>query len=230
MIVICPLCSTRFLVDARALGAGGRLVRCGKCVHTWHQGPAEDESHRIEVVGPARDDLSPSFGEDLAASLRSEGRIQLPALSQKRRIPWIAVGWAILILVVIGGIGGFWFERDKVAVLWPQTTRLYGLFGSNAGTQSDWYSLTITPRNDYDNGTQRLVIDGEIINNSGAIHPIPKLKVELRDANNRVVQSWTFAATEDRLLPGTSVPFTTSVTQPNAAATGVTVTAAGPGE
>src|SRR5271166_4304795 len=42
MIVTCPACATRYLVDPRALGSAGRTVRCANCAQTWHQTPPED--------------------------------------------------------------------------------------------------------------------------------------------------------------------------------------------
>jgi hypothetical protein len=44
-----------------------------------------------------------------------------------------------------------------------------------------------------------------------------------------VVQSWSFDVSTERLLPGASVPFTTSIARPNEAATGMSVTFAGDG-
>ncbi|MGH6988589.1 MAG: zinc-ribbon domain-containing protein [Stellaceae bacterium] len=62
MIVICPVCSARYLTDPRALGAIGRRVRCTRCHHIWAQAPAEDAPHRVDLVRPraARRGLWPS--------------------------------------------------------------------------------------------------------------------------------------------------------------------------
>ncbi|ACJ01438.1 zinc-ribbon domain-containing protein [Rhodospirillum centenum] len=38
MILSCPACSKRFLLDAALLGSG-RRVKCGNCGHIWHQEP-----------------------------------------------------------------------------------------------------------------------------------------------------------------------------------------------
>ncbi len=221
MILSCPLCSTRYIVDPRALGAG-RLVRCARCSHTWHQAPPEEAPPRIDVVAPPSEVEPPSP--------RTEGRVQLPALPQRRHAPWVAIGWIILLLIVGGVAGGGVWARDEVIRLWPPSARLYQLVGLAAPQPGDWYQIRAEPRRDEENGVPRLVIKGEVINSSSVAQEVPKLKVLLRDASNRIVQSWTFSVSDERLLPGASVPFTTSVVRPNEAATGMTVTVAGTGE
>ncbi|HEX6843001.1 MAG TPA: hypothetical protein VF113_15800, partial [Stellaceae bacterium] len=52
---------------------------------------------------------------------------------------------------------------------------------------------------------------------------VPKLKIALRDGNDKELQAMTIAVTDQRLLPGASVPFHTVITHPNEAATGVVV-------
>lgn len=37
MILICPACATRFVVDPAAIGPDGRRVRCARCAQTWFQ-------------------------------------------------------------------------------------------------------------------------------------------------------------------------------------------------
>jgi predicted Zn finger-like uncharacterized protein len=35
MLIVCPNCSTSYMVDPSALGSGGRTVRCARCKSTW---------------------------------------------------------------------------------------------------------------------------------------------------------------------------------------------------
>ena len=43
MIIVCPACSTKYVVPDAAIGVDGRTVRCAKCRHSWHQdGPELD--------------------------------------------------------------------------------------------------------------------------------------------------------------------------------------------
>jgi predicted Zn finger-like uncharacterized protein len=44
MILSCPACQTRFIVDANAIGEGGRRVRCANCGDSWHQSPVEEDA------------------------------------------------------------------------------------------------------------------------------------------------------------------------------------------
>ena len=37
MQIACPACHTRYTVPDNAIGAQGRIVRCAKCWHSWHQ-------------------------------------------------------------------------------------------------------------------------------------------------------------------------------------------------
>ncbi len=233
MIVVCPQCNTRYLVDPRALGAGGRRVRCAQCSHTWHHKPPPEALAELETVAlpPAPEPaprVEPEFDRPALAE-EPEHRIQLPALAQPRRRPWVAVGWLVLLAVVGVGAGGAVWERDAVIRAGPPSARLYALVGLAVPQPGDVRKVTAQARRDEENGVPRLVIEGEVANISPEAQSVPKLKVELTDAGNRVVQSWSFDVSTERLLPGASVPFTTSVVRPSDAATGMSVTFTGDG-
>ncbi len=221
MIVTCPACSTSYLVDPRTLGSAGRLVRCAKCANTWHQAPPADAAPRGEA---------PTAEE---RPLRASERSQRPAPPQRRPRRWGAVlGWIFLIAIVAGFVAAAYLERDEVVALWPPAARLYIMIGLpviEPGTGLHPRNVTLTREKDGDSGLPTLIIQGEVVNESPVTQTVPKLKVVLRDGSNHDVQSWTFTATEERLLPGASVPFRTSLAQPSEAATQVVVTFAGNG-
>lgn len=218
MIVTCPVCSTRYLVDPRALGTGGRVVRCANCANTWHQTPPEDAPRRVDVPP-----LEPEVPELRAGS--PDGRVHLPAIAPQPR-SWSALGWGVYVLVLVAILaGGLWWARDQVVGYWPGTARYYEMLGIPvASAQVNLELHKVTTSRDTENGLPTLVIQGEVVNVSKVAQNVPKLKVILQDNNKHELQSWSFTVTDDRLLPGASVPFRTSIAQPSEAATGVVVT------
>jgi predicted Zn finger-like uncharacterized protein len=203
MIVTCPVCSTRYLVDPSALGTG-RIVRCASCAHTWHQAPPVDAPRRIELA-PPEPEVTP----------RSTGRVQLPALAPRRRRS--SAPALLLFLVVLLGVaaGGLWWGREKVMAAWPATAAYYARLGVPVAGPQDGLGLQkVTQRLDIENGLPTLVIEGEVVNTSPVARDVPKVKITLRDKSKHDLRSWSIAVTDEPILPGGSVPFHTSITQP----------------
>ena len=218
MILTCPECSTRYLVDPRNLGATGRMVRCAGCAHTWHQTPPQEapppvDAPRLEV-GPA-DAVEPDTGP------RTAGRVQLPALPTPRHrssgLGWFA--YAVLMIAVIAG--GAWWTRAQLVSLWPDLAIYYEMAGVPVEfAQADSFEIhDITTSDEDENGLPTLIIKGEVSNVSPVAKQVPKLKVTLLDSNKHELQSWSFTVSDDRMLPGASVPFRTSIARRNKDAT-----------
>jgi predicted Zn finger-like uncharacterized protein len=213
MIVTCPACTTRYLVDPRALGAAGRVVRCAHCSKTWHQTPPEDFPRSLDM--PLAGVAPPPLGS----------RPQLPALPRRRGTPLATVGWVALVVAILSAVVAGIAARDQIVALWPPAAPIYGMVGLPVTPAGLGLELRkVMPSRGVENGVATLVIEGEVANVSQVAHDVPKLKVVLRDRDGNELQSWSFPLDEARLLPGASVPFRTSIPQPNAAATGVVVT------
>ncbi|MEC7701890.1 MAG: zinc-ribbon domain-containing protein [Pseudomonadota bacterium] len=43
MIIVCPKCSTRYMIPDSSIGEDGRMVRCNNCGETWHQELSNDD-------------------------------------------------------------------------------------------------------------------------------------------------------------------------------------------
>jgi predicted Zn finger-like uncharacterized protein len=217
MIVTCPVCSTRYNVNPRALGATGRVVRCASCGNTWHQAPPADLPRTV--------DNPPAL---VGASPRP---VPIPMHPEQRRPRiGIVVGWAVFLLLLVGiGVGGV-LARDQIVERWPPAAKLYSMLGLGVEPAGAGLELRkVTPSRTVENGQPALLIVGEVANVSSIARDVPKLKVVLRDKDERELQSWSFTATEERLLPGASVPFRTTLVSPNESATGVVVTFANGG-
>jgi predicted Zn finger-like uncharacterized protein len=213
MIVTCPSCATRYLVDPRALGNAGRVVRCASCSKTWHQTPPDDLPRSLDI-GPA--DGPPDF---------TTVRPHLPALPRRRGLPWTTIAAAVFLLILLSGAVAAIAAREQVVALWPPATRLYTMVGLSVAPPGIGLELRkTTPAFTTENGVRTLVVEGEVVNISPIARDVPTLKVVLRDRDGGELQSLSFNVSEQRLLPGASVPFRTSIAQPNPAATSVLVT------
>jgi predicted Zn finger-like uncharacterized protein len=241
MIVTCPSCSVRYLVDARALGPHGRMVRCARCSHTWREVPPEDQAALVidAPPPPARAAASTSAASTTAApspgraretaDFKAEGRIQLPALAKKKPHWGLIAARAVAAVAIVAGLAyAAIVERNRVVAVLPMTAPLYALAGFPIGDATGGLEFeNVTTSREMENGLPALVIAGQVKNVSTSAKTVPKLVVILRDKGERDLQDLTVAAPADHLNPGESVPFRTSITQPAEAASGVVVTFAG---
>src|SRR5579875_2971292 len=194
MIVTCPACRTRYLVDDRALdGPAGRTVRCAHCGNTWRQHP--------EPAAPA---ASP---EPAAAAPRRRGGAW---------VFWLALAVVIAVLVAAALIG-----RRQVVARFPQTAPVYAFLGLPVTQPGNGLAIRKILPTRADGG---LVIEGEVANTGTVTRTVPMLRIALRDASDREVQAKTIAPPKTRLKPGEIEHFRTVFERPNETATGVVVT------
>ncbi len=52
MILTCPSCAARFLVNSAAIGAEGREVRCGRCSNSWFAAPESEAEAATAAEAP----------------------------------------------------------------------------------------------------------------------------------------------------------------------------------
>jgi predicted Zn finger-like uncharacterized protein len=219
MILSCPACSTRYLVDPALIGPDGREVRCAKCGHQWVQTPPEDapeppplpplqpEIHSVPEQGP----------------LPAQIGIGLPVLSRPTFRRSSGLAWGLLLLLIGIFVGGI-FARHEIVAAWPPAARLY----ERLGLATPAYDSVLAVRNgtsayQQEDGKPVLVVQGEVVNISSALQAVPKLRASLRE-NGHEVQSWIFQAAQSRLLPGESASFVTRFKNPSPSATDLTIT------
>ena len=220
MIVTCTSCSKRYLVDARALGASGRNVRCAGCGKTWFL-PAPPDAIPADLASPA-----PAI--DIEAE-RRERRVQLPAVKPSRgRTPLIA--WGVLVVAIVAAVWGLILERAYVMSVWPPATKLYGLLGYRQTMADLGLNIKFSVSRRDENDQPVVAVDGQVTNVSALTRDVPKLHVALHDGNDRELQGVDVAVADQRLLPGASVPFHATILQPAKAATTVVVSFPGLGD
>ena len=226
MIVTCPSCAVRYVVDARALGAKGRTVRCARCSHTWHEAAPEIEPPALASAPPLE---PPPPERERAPALSAEQRHQLPALPRRQTRWGVGAAWALTVIALLAGLGyAAIVERERIVGILPAAAALYARAGLPVGDNGFGLEFrNVTTSREMENGLPSLVIAGEVKNVSSIARTVPKLVVILRDHSEHDLQDMIIAAPAERLQPDESVPFHASITQPAEAASGVVVTFAG---
>jgi len=226
MILSCPNCSARFLINANALQPTGREVRCGRCRHQWFATPPEPDPLELEDEAPPKPSAPPPLPPPLAEPAAAiEPRpipkgSNLPVIAkQKRRGVGTILGWVALVLVVIA-LGVAIAERDTVMARYPETRPLYGAVGFETPPLGSGLAITDeTCSRTMQEGLPVLICEGRLRNNTKYEQPVPGLRGALLDAGGHELQAWTFAVSTPKLGPNQSVPFRTEVRQPASAAT-----------
>jgi len=224
MIITCPACSTRYLIDPRALGVTGRTVRCTQCQHIWAQLPAEDAPRRVDLPPP--DAMAPpppprAIPPPAPAAMQTIVPPPAPPPPRRRSI----VGPLATVLIVLIALGVLWNQRALVVAYVPQTASIYAALGVAVGDpRADLEFRKIASSREDANGHSKLIIQGEVANISALSRDVPRLRVTLQDANKKPLKTWTLTATRDRLAPGATVAFKTSIDDPSDDTVGAIVT------
>ncbi len=155
MILTCPNCSARFMIDGSALVPGGRMVRCGACGHSWHQMPEPAEAAQPAAAhepafapppfpppsappeGPAAEPPpvppppTPPLPSAEEKPRRGRRRAEAEAAAtgappRKRGLTRVLVWFLFVFIVALLLIGGYRY-RNEVVRIWPPAMKLYEL-------------------------------------------------------------------------------------------------------
>jgi hypothetical protein len=120
-----------------------------------------------------------------------------PRRNPARRQMAIAIGSGAAMLAAVG------------AIVWSGAPGLLSEFGLFAGTPSIPLKIVQAPvdRRDLDNGSELFAVSGRIINPTGRRQPVPDIRAELRDAQDRLVYSWTITPERRSLDPHAAIDF-----------------------
>jgi len=219
MIVSCPSCTTRYLIDPTALGGEGRTVRCAKCSHTWRERPPADMPKRIDILPPGAEPRPIPFGSNLPALVARRRRAN--------RLGWLAVAAAIVIIVA-----GAILARGPIVDAWPPAEKLYSAVGLGAD-EIDTSGLefqNVVREQMVEGGVPVLVIRGEIYNGADYDRTLPAIRIGLMDAANVELRHWTFAAEQSELDAASWTEFETRLASPPDGAVSLRISFAGDGE
>jgi len=212
MIVTCPSCSTRYIVDPKALGPAGRTVRCASCKHTWMQPPATDMPKPVDVE-PAPDSVRPIPPGS-----------NLPAFTQPRPRAGRAISWLIFFAVLFGGAGGLVAGRDGVVAAWPPAAKLYDIVGLSIDVPGAGLELRNVSSTRKEDGVPAIVVEGTVANVSNRPREVPRLKAVVRSAAHQDLKNWTFVPGVPVLMPGETANFRAELADPPRGATDLAIT------
>ena len=155
MIISCPKCSARFMIDEKVLLPNGRLVRCTKCKNSWREMVSDDapkgaENQPSDKSKTNVEQASPPEGSSSALENTSKGSENLDekeegldlAINKKRpksrqnarnkNLPALQKqqkpdksGWIILISFLTLITCAFLLLPSKVVEYWPSSAELY---------------------------------------------------------------------------------------------------------
>lgn len=222
MILSCPSCSTRYLVDPLAIGAEGRQVRCARCGHVWRQDPP-----------PPEESAAAATAEEEAPILRGPARARalppgsnLPALREPPRRRANGFAWLALVLVVAGGIGALFAFRQQFVAIWPPAGQLYRLAGlesaAKPGQGLDIRDVKFERKTEA--GRAVLLVTGRVVNATEGVRPAPRLRVAIGDEAKQELVHWTVPLAKEELAPGEAMDFSTRLPDPPANARNLSVT------
>lgn len=131
MILRCPNCSTRFLVDPAALGSAGRAVQCGACGHEWRQEPEKPAVHTFAAPdsdsGNAGKEKPDGAGEPASRETPPPAQ-RLPPARPRTRQPRRFLSLLLVAVIAVVLLGSYQF-RSIIVSRWPETARYYKSLG-----------------------------------------------------------------------------------------------------
>ena len=207
MILVCPECRTRYVVPDSAVGIDGRQVRCASCKHSWFQPAAGvlDLVTRAEATPPPppKQVVPPPVAEIAppGAAEEYDAFAQRPPFRPRRNPArrWTMVAFA----------AGFAMLAAAGAIVYSGAPGLAQQWGLPIVASESPLRIINYPidHRDLDNGSEMFAISGRVVNPSGTRQHVPDIRAELRDAQGRLVYSWTIRPEAMTLPPKGSVEF-----------------------
>ncbi len=153
--------------------------------------PAMQSTPFVPAVAPA---LPSSAGPSSAGDAPKQSR---PRTNPARRWTTAAVLAALLMLVAVG------------AILWTSAPGLAAKVGLKIGPEETPLRLIDNPieRREISNGSELFAVSGKVLNPSNDRQRVPDIRADLRDAQNRIVFTWTIIPQQRTLAPKSAIDF-----------------------
>ena len=204
---------------------------------TWSVDSHTEPAEAVEVDGPPivpvdLDEGRPpiDLGDDQDSGQSGAGltdietlaarRFRRPAKRRRASWPLSRLQTLMLALLVVDCVLIGW-RKDIVRVL-PQTASLYALIGLPVNLRGLAFERVSTSMEQHE-GVPILVVRGDIVNVSGAVVDVPRVRLAVRNAAKQEIYSWTLAPGRQTLPPGLALAFVSRLASPPSASRGVLV-------
>jgi predicted Zn finger-like uncharacterized protein len=214
MILTCPACAARFVIDPRSIGAAGRTVRCGKCKNEWH---AEAPLVTIPSGIFAPPGGTRPVASESAAPVKEKSRAVEKSASKeskKEEAPHFIPPWRSAIFAVVAALVVMLpFFTIKVQPYFKATHTVR----AKAQVKAVTIVLEGTPTTllRQEEGRPVLNIEGVLINKTGELQKMPVLKASALNALGQVVREWTIPLSSQQLEAGQRLPFSFTTPLPD---------------
>lgn len=224
MILTCPECRTKYIVNPATLGREGRHVRCAKCHHSWRQDPpAIKEEDLSEVAKKSLDQEEKLHQSRKNRETLSAEKVNLPALPDRQLAGSSIKAWSIFLLciVVIGAV--FYGARQPILSAFPALQPLYQLVGLEADmVEEDHLTLKIeelsskrvTRISEEGLEVYSVEISGFVRNFGEKTLDLPPLYAQIlksqAEGEPELLQEWYFKAKANQIASGEVVTFKSS--------------------
>jgi predicted Zn finger-like uncharacterized protein len=200
MILTCPQCATRYHVDAEALGALSRTVRCASCGRRWSVQPPADTPQVVE--------FSTSAPAGAARARPLAPPEQVPVRRSVGLFGWLAV--VLVGLLAASAVIG----RNEIVEAFPATAALYQTLRLPIALDHGLEFQQVTSKQLHEGGIAVLVVEGAIVNVTHHERAVPPIRITLLDSRGRELQEELFQAKEQHLEPGAKTSFSGRVVNP----------------
>jgi len=170
---------------------------------------AESSVHRFDPGVP--EDSGVPEDVEMRAARRPrqtfvERKIRRTALQRVTSLPLLTV----VLLVVLGGALQW---RVALVRVFPQTASLYAAVGLPVNLRGLLFE-NVRTTGEFIDGATVLVIEGTIVNLTGQLREVPRLRFAMRSSSGHEVYAWTGRPPKPQILPGEEMPFRTRLASP----------------
>jgi len=221
MIITCPSCDKKYLIENHSMPDKGRQVRCGDCGTMWWQEPSDimtlDPSKQgIREIDRIPHNINPGLTK-LEKTIEAEEKPRgLKAFLQNYYLDWLIIVFALLIVVYVT-----YRERGTLFDQAPTFKRAINpRIGGNPGAPGPGLMIQgINYDATHHNNLPHLIVTGELVNVSTQSVPVPPLTITITGKNNGQDMApkshkWRHTNKGEQLMPGGRIPFQSMTQHP----------------